>query len=407
MEDVHHGQRKRRREESDGHNSTHIHDSETFHEGNELFALSVWHTPQSDGYQDDSVEGMPHPFHVDPHTHLHDNHLGHGPLYDHSGPPLDSAHIMDPQHHHLGADPGELHLDDPENIGIIPVAALPPLRQLNRERHFLLPTDCWTEILWRLPCEDLLTVRLTCRFFRDLTNDDPVWHYHTEMQHLSFDKVDTETNRQRVVRHVALTKAENLLLGRHGSMQDIPAANARMLQMAAAGDHRAMMIAGVLMTRGVYMPLRQEAGMRHLRASNHPVAKFMIHGTPDFLIQAHDQEDYLLQYELGSCHHNGNSVEHDDEYAVQLYRQSAEQGYALAQYWLGYCYRFGTGVEVDDGQAKYWYQKSADQGYIWAREALHKVLGIEGSVLFNLTGSTAGPLQLPPAPLPQAPNMYL
>jgi TPR repeat protein len=54
----------------------------------------------------------------------------------------------------------------------------------------------------------------------------------------------------------------------------------------------------------------------------------------------------------------------DDRQAVELFRRSADQGYAGGQVSLGYMYKYGRGgLPQDDRQAVEWYRKSAEQGF--------------------------------------------
>ncbi|MEH6616317.1 MAG: tetratricopeptide repeat protein [Porticoccus sp.] len=52
-----------------------------------------------------------------------------------------------------------------------------------------------------------------------------------------------------------------------------------------------------------------------------------------------------------------------DEWAFELYKASAEQGYAEAMYGLAGMYRMGEGTTWDEGLALQWYMKAAEANY--------------------------------------------
>lgn len=56
--------------------------------------------------------------------------------------------------------------------------------------------------------------------------------------------------------------------------------------------------------------------------------------------------------------------------AAELYRKSADKGYAEAQYNLGKCYYFGKGVPRDRAEAVKWFQKAALRGHAKAVKML-------------------------------------
>lgn len=78
------------------------------------------------------------------------------------------------------------------------------------------------------------------------------------------------------------------------------------------------------------------------------------------------------QYLLGSLHHDGlvDVLDQNLDFAVEWYRKAAEQGYALAQDDLGDCYYYGDGVEEDYVEAVKWYQRAAEQGNKWSQDSL-------------------------------------
>ena len=66
--------------------------------------------------------------------------------------------------------------------------------------------------------------------------------------------------------------------------------------------------------------------------------------------------------ELGDRYFDGDGVAEDIVKAVELYRKSAEKGYAEGQYNLGLRYFNGEGVPEDSAEAAKWFQKAAEQG---------------------------------------------
>ena len=67
-------------------------------------------------------------------------------------------------------------------------------------------------------------------------------------------------------------------------------------------------------------------------------------------------------YNLGILYFNGQGVEQDYPKAFNLFRKSAERGYAAAQLNLGYMYFSGQGVMQDKSLAKEWFGKACDNG---------------------------------------------
>ncbi|WP_304975288.1 tetratricopeptide repeat protein [uncultured Acetatifactor sp.] len=79
-------------------------------------------------------------------------------------------------------------------------------------------------------------------------------------------------------------------------------------------------------------------------------------------IEAAEQGYAPAQFDLGEHYRY-----EDDEEAVKWYRMAAEQGYGEAQAELGQCYEFGEGVEEDKVKAAMWRQKAAEQRCISLR----------------------------------------
>ena len=67
---------------------------------------------------------------------------------------------------------------------------------------------------------------------------------------------------------------------------------------------------------------------------------------------------------------NDDRGDHDQEYAVELFKMAAQQGHAEAQFMLGHCNFHGYGVDENIDEAKKWYQLAADQGHKRAKTAL-------------------------------------
>ena len=72
-------------------------------------------------------------------------------------------------------------------------------------------------------------------------------------------------------------------------------------------------------------------------------------------------------YELGLKYHDGNGVPQDSKKALDLYRQSAEQGYAQAQYLLGLYYKNDLtdipNESIDLKKSAEWLKKAAEQNH--------------------------------------------
>lgn len=76
------------------------------------------------------------------------------------------------------------------------------------------------------------------------------------------------------------------------------------------------------------------------------------------------------QYRLGYCYQTGRGVKQSFSVANQWYEKAANQGYVDAQYKLGYSYQTGRGVKIDMPIAMSWYKKAAQSG---DGDALHNV----------------------------------
>lgn len=75
------------------------------------------------------------------------------------------------------------------------------------------------------------------------------------------------------------------------------------------------------------------------------------------------------QYLLGLMYEFGHGVKKDADKALELFTNSASQGYAAAQAKLGQLH-LADSSHKNYGQAKDWFEKAADQGYALAYSAL-------------------------------------
>jgi TPR repeat protein len=76
----------------------------------------------------------------------------------------------------------------------------------------------------------------------------------------------------------------------------------------------------------------------------------------------------------------GYAQQENYEQAADLFRRSAEQGYADAQYWLGQLLIGGLGLPEDLPQGVSWTRKAAEQGHADAQYALANALYQGGGV---------------------------
>ncbi len=83
-----------------------------------------------------------------------------------------------------------------------------------------------------------------------------------------------------------------------------------------------------------------------------------------------DQGFAPSQSNLGNMYSQGLGVKQDYKKAVELYKKSADQGDAEAQHNLGLMYVQGLGVKQDYKKAKELWQKSAEQGVVNAKRNL-------------------------------------
>ena len=82
-------------------------------------------------------------------------------------------------------------------------------------------------------------------------------------------------------------------------------------------------------------------------------------------------------YELAVIYENGNdSIKADKTKSVNLYRQSAEKGFAPAQNYLGFLYYSGTMLQQNVDSALYWIEKAAVNGDMKAASNLGYLLSV-------------------------------
>ena len=74
----------------------------------------------------------------------------------------------------------------------------------------------------------------------------------------------------------------------------------------------------------------------------------------------HDPEGQCL---YGYSLRKGIGTEKNPEKAFELFRSSADAGFAMAQYNVAYCLENGLGTDKDTAAAGEWYQKAKDNGY--------------------------------------------
>ena len=73
------------------------------------------------------------------------------------------------------------------------------------------------------------------------------------------------------------------------------------------------------------------------------------------------------KHNLANLYNNGAGVKQDEDKALELYKESAKQGYHYAQYTLALNYCKGSGgVSEDFGKAYYWFQQSYHNGNSYA-----------------------------------------
>ena len=91
-------------------------------------------------------------------------------------------------------------------------------------------------------------------------------------------------------------------------------------------------------------------------------------GALDADLQAAEQGDAEVRFNLGVMYANGDGVPEDDAEAVRWYRLAAEQGHARAQGNLGSMYANGEGVIKDAVMAHMWFNFAGANGIEAARE---------------------------------------
>jgi TPR repeat protein len=75
------------------------------------------------------------------------------------------------------------------------------------------------------------------------------------------------------------------------------------------------------------------------------------------------QQGYMkAQFNLGQLYENNSDIKFNFKKAAEWYTMAAKQGNDLAQNKLGQLYEKGLGVDMDDANALYWYTEAANQG---------------------------------------------
>lgn len=95
----------------------------------------------------------------------------------------------------------------------------------------------------------------------------------------------------------------------------------------------------------------------------------------------HTLTEAELLYVFGCEYYTGDQVQQDYKQAVQLFRKSAEKGFAESQFRMGVAYSIGKGEVQDYSQAAKWFKKAADQNHADAqfRLGLFHLLGYCGA----------------------------
>ncbi len=94
------------------------------------------------------------------------------------------------------------------------------------------------------------------------------------------------------------------------------------------------------------------------------------------------------QLTLGDWYAQGNIVEKNAAEAMKWYRMAAEQGHADGQYALADGYAEGYGVRQDAAEAVRWFTKAAEQGHVVAQRRLGAFYAQGRGVTKDLTAST-------------------
>lgn len=89
------------------------------------------------------------------------------------------------------------------------------------------------------------------------------------------------------------------------------------------------------------------------------------------IIELAEQNNAKAQCKLGYLYFYGKGVQKDIIKAIQLFKKSADLGYAVAEYNLGIIYQSGTEVTNKNiDYAVYWLTRAEEQGYQPASNAL-------------------------------------
>jgi TPR repeat protein len=96
--------------------------------------------------------------------------------------------------------------------------------------------------------------------------------------------------------------------------------------------------------------------------------------------QAAEQNFAPAQEQLGMYLINQLGVTENKTEGVAWIRKAAEQNFAPAQFTLSYCYAAGVSVKKDEKESLKWYQKAADNGDVLAQKSIGTayLLGLSG-----------------------------
>ncbi len=90
----------------------------------------------------------------------------------------------------------------------------------------------------------------------------------------------------------------------------------------------------------------------------------------ELLRESAEQGDKKAQYELGLCYAKAKDVAQNWGEAFKWFERAARSNHVQAQSWLGWCYANGKGVNQDWLSSAKWYEKAATQGDALAQNQL-------------------------------------
>lgn len=137
----------------------------------------------------------------------------------------------------------------------------------------------------------------------------------------------------------------------------------------------------------------EKASAKGFRLAMHLLAEIYLDGAQgvpmnktkaiELLRESADEGYAESQSSLGLCYATGNGVEQDDYEAVRWFTMAAEQGEPNAQKNLGLFYRSGRGVQLNKVIAAEWFRKAAAQGNVQAKACLADMLMEDDGVTSN------------------------